>query len=408
MIRVRVHSDCDYFAGCENMLANFFADDSFVKEFDVSFSYRPSAEYDSGLRARSPRLPKLLPLQVYDFHQISRSADGLPPPLRVIYKAFLRLVLAKYWLMLWNVAAIYRSLGQERIDVLHINNGGFPGAASCLAAGVAARLRGIKTVVHVVNNLPVPYDRPDRWLDWPLDRLAALCATRFVTGSEIARWEMIRVLKLPDSRVRSQPNGIADRAVSEPPASVRRRLGAEGRPLIAVVAVLEERKGHRVLLEALSRLKREGLSPMPMIALGGDGPLRAGLERLARERGLESDVRFLGWEPRHFDLFNAADVVALPSVGFEDFPNVTIEAMGLGKAVVATDVGGVSEQFEDGESGLLIRPGDAAALAGALRRVCGDPALRERLGRAAAERFRLVYTAKASVERYAELYRRMV
>lgn len=405
LIRVRFHSDCDYFSGSENMLANFFSDERLLRECDVSFSYRASAAYEEGLKARVPRLPRLIPLRVVDFHQVSSRSNGWPAPLRIIHKSLLRLLLVKYWLAVWNVAVLYRSMGPESVDILQINNGGFPGAVSCLAAGIAGRLRGVKVIVHVVNNLAVPYGGVDRWLDWPLDRLAALAASRFATGSEFARRSLLRVLNLDDGKAVSLPNGIASRELTETADEVRWRLGAaEGHLLIAVVAVLEPRKGHRVLLEALARMKKEGLAPLPVTALGGDGPLRPELESLCRELGLEGDVRFLGWEPRHFDLFNAADIVALPSTGYEDFPNVTIEAMSLGKAVVATRVGGVEEQFEDEASGLLVRPGDAADLARALGRVCRDAALRERLGRGAASRFHDRFTARAAVDRYLKLY----
>jgi glycosyltransferase involved in cell wall biosynthesis len=174
------------------------------------------------------------------------------------------------------------------------------------------------------------------------------------------------------------------------------------------VAVLEPRKGHRVLLEALERLRKEGLDPLPAVAFAGDGPERPELERLCREKGLAGDVFFLGWESRHFNVFNAADAMALPSVGYEDAPNVIAEAMGLGKPVVVTDVGGIAEIFKDGESGLLTRPGDAADLARNLGKLCRDAGLRERMGRAAAAVFQSRFTAAASVDRYRALYRSLL
>lgn len=408
MIRVRFHSDCDYFAGCENMLANFFSDEKFLKEHEVSFSYRASPEYEEGFKARVPRPPRLIPLPLLDFHQATAVANAWPAPLRLLYKALARVLLVKYWIALWDGWLLYRSLDPDT-DILQINNGGFPGSVSALAAGVAGRLRNVKKIVHVVNNLPVPYAGPDRWLDRPLDRLAVRCASLFVTASEHGRRALASVLGLDADAAVSAPNGIAARAVTETPEQVRLRLGVpEAKPLIAVVAVLEPRKGHRVLFEALARLKKEGLSPFPVTALGGDGFLRAELEAYARELGLERDVLFLGWESRHFNLFNAADVVALPSTGYEDFPNVTLEAMSLGKTVVVTAVGGAAEQFEHEVSGLLVPPGDVAGLTAALGRACRDGALRERLGRAAAARFQERFTARASVERYTALYRALL
>lgn len=408
MIRVRFHSDCDYFAGCENMLANFFSDEKFLREHEVSFSYRTSPEYEEGFKARVPRPPRLIPLPLLDFHQISGLANGWPIPFRGLYKALMRVFLVKYWIALWDGWLLYKSLDPDT-DILHVNNGGIPGAVSCLAAGIAGRLRNVKKIVHVVNNLPVPYAGPDRWLDWPLDRLAVRCASLFVTASEHGRRALASVLGLGANASVSVPNGIAAREVTETPEQVRLRLGVPaGRPLIAVVAVLEPRKGHRVLFEALAKLRKEGLTPFPVTALGGDGFLRSELEAYSRELGLERDVLFLGWEARHFNLFNAADIVALPSTGYEDFPNVTLEAMGLGKTMVATAVGGVEEQFEHEASGLLVRPGDVAGLAQALGRACRDGALRQRLGKAAAARFQERFTARASVERYSALYRSLL
>lgn len=409
MARIRFHSDCDYFAGCENMLANFFADERLRAEHELSFSYRPSPDYNAGLAARVPKPPQLVAVRVLDFHQISGLASGWPAPLRLLYKALLRVLLVRYWLLLWNVRELDRSFSGRRIDVLHINNGGFPGAQSCLAAALAARLQGIRRVVHVVNNLPRPYDGLDRWLDWPLEKLAAEAAAIYVTGSDAARRRLVETLRIPDERAIALPNGIAARHVVEDAAAVRRRLGAaKDRPLVAVVAVLEPRKGHAVLLEALARLRAEKLEPFPLTVFGGDGPLRAQLEETARSLGLAEDVRFLGWLDRHFDLFNAADIVALPSTGYEDFPNVTIEAMGLGKAVLATRVGGVAEQVRHEESGLLAEPADAAGLAEALGRLCRQADLRERLGRAAKTRFASLYTAEASVARYRALYQALL
>lgn len=404
--RIRYHSDCDYFGGCENMLANFFADERIAGGYQVSFSYRRSSEYAEGLLGRVERPPELIPLPVLDFHQVSALSNAWPAPARTFFKALLRLLLIKYWLMLWDFVVFYRSLGSGPVDILHVNNGGFPGAVSCLAACLAGRLRGVKKIVHVVNNMAVPYDGPDRWLDRPLDILAARCVDVFVTGSEPARRRLIEILDLPDSRVVSLANGIAPRRVLEEPDAVRRRLGIGAvRPLIAVVAVLEPRKGHKVMLEALRRLKTEGLSPMPFTVFGGSGSLRAALERTARDLGLHDDVRFIGWSSDHFSLFNAADIVGLPSVGYEDFPNVTLEAMSLGKAVVATRVGGVEEQFVDGDSGLMAAPGSVEDLARVLGTACADPALRARLGERARARFDERFTARAAVGRYLALYR---
>ena len=98
----------------------------------------------------------------------------------------------------------------------------------------------------------------------------------------------------------------------------------------------------------------------------GDGGERPSLESLARGLGLERDVLFVGYTSTPGDYLLAADVVVLPSRS-ECLPNVALEAMALGKPVVATSVGGVPEVIEDGRSGLLVPSEDEAALAERLR-----------------------------------------
>ncbi|HUJ92437.1 MAG TPA: glycosyltransferase, partial [Gaiellaceae bacterium] len=96
-------------------------------------------------------------------------------------------------------------------------------------------------------------------------------------------------------------------------------------------------------------------------------------------------VRFLGALPRDrvLELFRAADASILPS-SWENFPHTVVEALAVGTPVIATAIGGVAEIVHDGENGLLVPAGDAAALAGAVRRYLGDAELRERLRAAAA------------------------
>jgi glycosyltransferase involved in cell wall biosynthesis len=107
----------------------------------------------------------------------------------------------------------------------------------------------------------------------------------------------------------------------------------------------------------------------------------------------------------------AADVVAVPSVvdaagNVDGLPNTVLEALASGRAVVASRVAGIPEVLEDGVSGVLVAPGDAEALAGALRRLAADPAARERLGQnaraRAVERYGWGFAARSFEECYAQ------
>jgi len=128
-----------------------------------------------------------------------------------------------------------------------------------------------------------------------------------------------------------------------------------------------------------------------VLRLAGDGDERAALEARAAELGLDTRVEFLGALGRDevLGLFRGADAAILSSA-WENFPHTVVEALAVGTPVIATEVGGVPEVVRDGENGLLVPPGDPAALAAAIGRFFAEPELRARLAGAAApsvERF---------------------
>ena len=406
--RVHFHSDCEFFAGCENMLANFFRDSRLMNEFEVTFSYRQSAAYDAGFQSRVTRKFDVRPLPLKDVVVLNARTRELPAVLGRPLRIAGRLLLLRYWYLLWNTVLLYRTIGKA--DLLHVNNGNYPGAHSCMAAVFAARLRGVRRIVYVVNNIAIPYDCIRRWLDYPFDRVVAAAVSKFITASHPAGSALQKVLRLPPSKLVSIHNGIRLRAATENRAETLRRLNIpDSRVLIGVVAILEERKGHRVLLDAMARLKKQhGNHVLPLIIIEGAGSQLDAITRIVAAHGLGDDVRLIGSERNIFNLLNAVDALALPSVSHEDFPNVVLEAMGLGKPVIGSRLAGIPEQIEHMESGMLVEPGNSVELGDAIDRLGNDPALRQRLGRDAQRRFNARFTADAAVANYLSLYRTLL
>jgi glycosyltransferase involved in cell wall biosynthesis len=147
---------------------------------------------------------------------------------------------------------------------------------------------------------------------------------------------------------------------------VRAELGLSDEPLAAMVARLDAQKGHEVFLDALSELDRVHA------LIIGTGALANRLKARAEECGLCDRVRFLGHRADVPRLLQAADVLVLSSHD-EGLPYVVLEAMAVGLPVVATRVGGLEEAVQDGRTGLLVPPGSATALAGALRSILDGP-----------------------------------
>ena len=160
-------------------------------------------------------------------------------------------------------------------------------------------------------------------------------------------------------------------------------LRAHARPRILAAGRLHEQKGFPLLIDAFGRIA--DAFPDWDLAIFGEGGERSRLEEQIGRAGLTGRVFLPGRTDDLAGEIAASDVFALSS-RYEGMPNVLIEAMCAGLACVSSDCpcGGPAAVIRDGENGLLVPPDDEGALAAALRRLCGDSGLRDRLGRSAA------------------------
>ncbi len=144
------------------------------------------------------------------------------------------------------------------------------------------------------------------------------------------------------------------------------------------VGYLKHMKGLGNLIEALGILRRRGIDAD--LRLVGAGPERRTIEQAVSDAGLASHVQFHGYVPMGLDLnrhYDTADIFVFPSLS-EGSPRVVLEALAHSLPAVTTNVGSVPDLIEDGQSGLLVPPGDAGALAAAVDRFVTDETLRRR------------------------------
>ncbi len=267
----------------------------------------------------------------------------------------------------WRLLGVFRN---EKPDILHISNGGYPAAESHRAAVLAARLAGVPRRLMTVHNLadnfpPLAFidRRIDRWVEGSLHGLWAV--------SEGSRRTLIEKRGFDARRVGVVHNGFQPRP-AENAESLRKELGLpSGNRVIGNIGGLQPRKGHKVLLDAFAEVKKT--APDVHLLILGEGPCRPELEEQARSLGLEDSVSLPGHRREASRYLPAFDVFVFPSTGFESFPYVILEAMAAGKPVVATDVGGTAEQIVHERTGLLIPPSDKDAMVRAILRALKGP-----------------------------------
>lgn len=335
--------------------------------------------------------PTLLLEEAPEVAPLAERAAALGVPVRRIPAMPLGLTGAR------RAPALARLLRRERPELFHAHMSSPVACKWGLAAAVAARVPAVLGTVQVGA-----YEPPDRSAYWQLRMLARRVDRYLAVSREIAD-ELVGKLGWPAEKIEVVYNAVdAERAAVPAPPGLREQLGgSETRPLVLTPARLSDQKGHPVLLEAIAEV------PNALFLFAGEGPERGALEARADELGVADRVRFLGRREDIPQLLAACDVFALPSL-YEGSSLAVLEAMAAGIPVVSSAIGGTEELIDDGRSGLLVPPGDAKALAAALRKVLEGPELRQALAARAHERVDAGLRREQNAERVDAVYRELL
>jgi glycosyltransferase involved in cell wall biosynthesis len=191
-----------------------------------------------------------------------------------------------------------------------------------------------------------------------------------------------------------------------PTAEAKRRLGIPPeRFVIGAVGRLSAEKGFDVLIRSTHQLLKEELDIELLII--GDGDEKSALQALISELGCTERIRLLGYRSDTRDLYQAMNVFALSSFR-EGLPNVLLEAMAFEVPVVATRIAGIPRLIRDRDNGLLVEPGDAAGLGGAIFSLLHDADLRDRLGRAGRRTIEASYSFQVRMDKIRTIYDRLL
>ena len=335
---------------------------------DASGRWLSSGGFPLQMRAIGSLFDEMVLLIVRVEPRVEEAAGGIPLPERarvvplrspVGHDARRKLsVAARLPYYLWKIGANIRDA-----DVVHTP---LPGDIPLLGMLMSLLARK-RTIVRYGGSWPTNSQTT------AMSRFTKSCMRRFAGGRNVmlatgsgpelpapgVRWIFSTALSATELE-RVSP--ALDRGISAPP-----RLVYAGR--------LSPEKGVATLLRALAELAREGFEPLPKLVLAGDGPERGRLQALARELGVADRVDFAGQLSRDAlsRAFACADLCVQPSLT-EGFSKAWLDAMAHGLPVLATRVGAAAAVIgETGERGWLVPPGDAPALAGALRRVLAGP-----------------------------------
>ncbi len=277
----------------------------------------------------------------------------------------------------WHVTRLLRLMARHRPDIVYVNTLTLPHWLS------ATRVAGVPSVCHVHELQNLNGRLLARALTAP-----PLLADRVISNSQATARYLEEYWGRFSSRGQVVYNGFA----FPEPALDRRRQ--EGPARIVLVGRLSPHKGQDLAIDAIAQLLAGGYD----VELDLVGSTFRGYEwyerdlvEQARRLGVSERVTFSGYRPSVWDSYAAADIAIVPS-RIESFGNVAVEAMAIGRPVVATRVGGLPEIVEDAHTGLVVAPDDVHGLRSALQRLLDDPDWATALGRNGSEVARRRFT----------------
>ncbi len=306
-------------------------------------------------------------------------------------------VALRFPVSVWRLCRLIRNLGTQ---IVHTN------IAVAFSPSVAAKLAGVPHVWHVREAFE---EFGGLWKLYRLFMLgfsSRIIAVSHATAAQFPRSAKVRVIHngFPLSEFDVDQDLIGQ--------SFRAQYGL-GRDLVVgcVGRIKWVRKGQEYLVQAAAHLKQRDICARFVIVGAPFGPNQGHLDRLkalARELGVEDAFVFTGELTDTKPAYAAMNIFVLPSAQPEPFGGVVMEAMAMGLPVIATNIGGSTDQVEEGVSGFLVPPGDSEKLADKIANLLADEPLRRSMGQAGRRRMERLFTFELMVEKVTQLYREIL
>ena len=344
--KIVFYTDCPFVAGCENTLLNILKFDKLSKTYDVVLIYRYSKRYREDIEKHELLNIKIHGIRLINFDNIiinlnySKKKDLI---IRIVILIIQILTLSKFV----NLIKLYKVMKNQKPDIIHINNGGFPGADSCNLLSLISKKVSSKTI-YTINNIPQVNNL--NLISKIYFYFVSKNIDYFTTGSKFVSYQISKIFK---NQVKNIPNciNINLKNNNKIDSEIRKRVKDNSKIFISA-GLLTKRKGFIELIEIFSSLDKEDF----YLFIYGDGELRKEIQNKINAVGLSEKVFLMGYTNNLLKEIKNSDYFVLNSLFNEDMPYVLIEALLEQKPIISTDLAGINEIVIDGKNGYLSKP----------------------------------------------------
>ena len=298
---------------------------------------------------------------------------------------------------------LFLYIKKGRYDIVHTH-----GSKAGVLGRIAARLTGVKVIIHTPHCfcfMAADIAKLKKLFYFYIEKFAALFCDKIIAVSESQRQDILKRKLTNIKKVITIENGVDINKFGNNGFDISRKkkgLGLnDSSVILGTVGVLNESKGQRYLIEAVSQVIKDGFDVNLLIA--GEGPLRKDLETFSDKLGLNGRMKLLGFREDIPEVLSVMDIFVFPSL-WEGMPLAVLEAMSSSLPVISTNVHGAVDLIQDNKRGILVQRKDAKGIAEAIRYLISNHNEAKRIGQEAKELIQRNYTLEKQISRIRNLY----
>ncbi|NQU33596.1 MAG: glycosyltransferase family 4 protein [Bacteroidetes bacterium] len=357
--KLLIYSDNYIYGGSERMIPFIIKNKSIQEFYQITFVFRNQKIYKEAVNniySDEEKDKILFSASIVSNSTIFHKINLLD--IHPIIKKFIKIPF--YIIDNLGIYSIYNFLVQFYIllkfspDLIHINNGGYPGSSSSNTLVFASRLVNKVPIIYQINNITIKTKNPLRKI---FDKYINNQVSYFTTASIFSKEKLVNNRNFDIDKIIQVPNTISEEKITISREEILKELKIDQTNFVlSNIGLLTESKGQKYLIEALNliRLQEPILFKKINLLLIGNGKEKTNLSQSVKALSLGKCVRFLGHQDQFINYLNCSDVFVFPSIANEDMPLVILSAMSLGKTIIATDFAGIKEEIENNKSGILI------------------------------------------------------
>ena len=298
-----------------------------------------------------------------------------------------------------------KEISSEQYDALLMNNGGYPGGLTNFLVSLAAKSLQIHKRVMIVRNYPAHYSK-NNWLMKVSDWVSNRTLDRMVTVSQSLKKAIVNKTNIDNKIIDMIYNGVSIDNMLSSDLHQSETNFVKGLS-VGIIGTLQERKGHQFLFRSWVTVLKKFPDARLYVVASSDSGDKDKLIAVAKDLKIEQSITWIEFTKNVGEIYQQLNVVVMPSLEYESFGRIIVEAMAFSVPIIATKVGGMPELIDHGKDGFLVEKNDEENLANCIIKLLDDPESTKQMVKFGYQKYMNSYTADVMARSYYTLFKQL-